>query len=197
MCLLLIQANLCTCIAFWTPPDTHACSRYHSAKHLIMLSPLSCRCTRYWYPEQISSPMSVAHPFRVLLMRAALLQTNTSCSTHQLLPSTYLSEHRPQTRVCINVRPDVSCAMREKFTTSIQTAWLMRTGLCSCLSLLQQVNETMADRLLVLVPHEHAHAPRSILEEARKLGPDVTEIGQSNTQWSSSPTACVLQTVHR
>ena len=33
----------------------------------------------------------------------------------------------------------------------------------------------MADRLLVLVPHEHTHAPRSILEQARKLGPDVTE----------------------
>ena len=34
----------------------------------------------------------------------------------------------------------------------------------------------MADRLLVLVPHEHTHAPRSILEHARKLGPDVTEM---------------------
>ena len=34
----------------------------------------------------------------------------------------------------------------------------------------------MADRLLVLVPHEHTHAPRSILEQARKLDPDVTEI---------------------
>ena len=32
----------------------------------------------------------------------------------------------------------------------------------------------MADRLLVPVPHEHTHAPRSILEQARKLGPDVT-----------------------
>ena len=53
-----------------------------------------------------------------------------------------------------------------------------RTGLCSCLSLLQQGNETMADRLLVLVPHEHTHAPRSILEQARNwvLGPDVTEM---------------------
>ena len=30
----------------------------------------------------------------------------------------------------------------------------------------------MADTLLVLVPHEHTHAPRSILEQARKLGPD-------------------------
>ena len=56
---------------------------------------------------------------------------------------------------------------RERFTTSIQPAWVMRTGLCSCLSLLQQGNETMADRLLVLVPHEHTHAPRSILEQAR------------------------------
>ena len=27
----------------------------------------------------------------------------------------------------------------------------------------------MADRLLVLVPHEHTHAPCSILEQARKL----------------------------
>ena len=33
----------------------------------------------------------------------------------------------------------------------------------------------MADRLLVLVPHEQTHAPRSILEQARNLGPDVTE----------------------
>ena len=52
----------------------------------------------------------------------------------------------------------------------------MRTGLCSCLSLLQQGNETMADRLLVLVPHEHTHAPRSFLEQAKILGPDVTEM---------------------
>ena len=29
---------------------------------------------------------------------------------------------------------------------------------------------------LVLVPHEHTHAPRSILEQARELGPDVTEM---------------------
>ena len=34
----------------------------------------------------------------------------------------------------------------------------------------------MADRLPALVPHEHMHAPRSILEQARKLGPDVTEM---------------------
>ena len=34
----------------------------------------------------------------------------------------------------------------------------------------------MADRLLVPVPHEHTHAPRSILEQVRKLGPDVTEM---------------------
>ena len=34
----------------------------------------------------------------------------------------------------------------------------------------------MADRVVVLVPHEHTHAPRSILEQARKLGPDVTEM---------------------
>ena len=65
---------------------------------------------------------------------------------------------------------------RERFITSIQPAWLIRTGLLSCLSLLQQGNETMADRLPVLVPHEHTHAPRSILEQARKLGPDVTEM---------------------
>ena len=43
---------------------------------------------------------------------------------------------------------------RERFTMSIQPAWLVRTGLFSCLSLLQQGNETMADRLLVLVLHE-------------------------------------------
>ena len=65
---------------------------------------------------------------------------------------------------------------RERFTTSIQPAWLTRTGLCACLSLLQQGKETMADRLLVLGPHEHTHAPRSILEQARKLGPDVTKM---------------------
>ena len=65
---------------------------------------------------------------------------------------------------------------RGRFTTPIQPAWLMRTGLCSCLSLLQQGNETMADILLVLVPHEHTHAPRSILEQARKLDLDVTEL---------------------
>ena len=35
------------------------------------------------------------------------------------------------------------------FTTSIQPTWLMRTGLYSCLGLLQQGNETMADGLLV------------------------------------------------
>ena len=34
----------------------------------------------------------------------------------------------------------------------------------------------MADRLLVLVPHGHPHAPRSIVEQARKSGPDVTEM---------------------
>ena len=34
----------------------------------------------------------------------------------------------------------------------------------------------MADRLLVLVPHEHTHAPRSILKQGRKLGPDVTKM---------------------
>ena len=34
----------------------------------------------------------------------------------------------------------------------------------------------MADRLLVLVLHEHTHAPRSILEQARNLGSDVTEM---------------------
>ena len=34
----------------------------------------------------------------------------------------------------------------------------------------------MADRLLVLVPHEQRHAPRSTIEQARNLGPDVTEM---------------------
>ena len=38
----------------------------------------------------------------------------------------------------------------------------------------------MADRLLVLVPYEHTHAPRSILELARKLGPDVIEMRAIN-----------------
>ena len=38
----------------------------------------------------------------------------------------------------------------------------------------------MADRLLVLVPHEQPHAPRSILEQARKLGPDITELRAIN-----------------
>ena len=70
----------------------------------------------------------------------------------------------------------LSLCLRERFIRSIQPAWLMETGLCSCLSLLQQGNEAMADRLLVLVPHEHTHAPRSILEQARKMGPDVTEM---------------------
>ena len=51
----------------------------------------------------------------------------------------------------------------------------MRTGLCSCLSLLQQGNETMADRLLVPVPHEQTHTPRSIFELAGKLGSDLSE----------------------
>ena len=87
---------------------------------------------------------------------------------------------------------------RERFTTSIQPAWLMRTGLCSCLSLLQQGIETMADRLLVLVPHEHMHAPRSILEQARKLGPDVTEMRAIKHTMEliahSSPTAVYAET---
>ena len=34
----------------------------------------------------------------------------------------------------------------------------------------------MANRLLVLVPHEQTHAPRSILGQARELGPDITEM---------------------
>ena len=38
----------------------------------------------------------------------------------------------------------------------------------------------MADRFLVLVPHGHKHAPRSILEQARKLGPDVTDLRAIN-----------------
>ena len=44
---------------------------------------------------------------------------------------------------------------REKFNTSIQSAWLMRTDLCSCLGHLQHGCEAMADSLLVLMPHEH------------------------------------------
>ena len=42
----------------------------------------------------------------------------------------------------------------------------------------------MADRPLVLVPHEHMHAPRSIMEQARKLGPDVTEMALA---WQNDP----------
>ena len=57
---------------------------------------------------------------------------------------------------------------RERFTTFIQPAWLMRTGLCSRLSLLPQGNKTMADSLLVLVAHEQTHAPRSILDRVRQ-----------------------------
>ena len=34
----------------------------------------------------------------------------------------------------------------------------------------------MAERLLVLMPYAQTHAPRSILEQARNLGPDVTEM---------------------
>ena len=66
---------------------------------------------------------------------------------------------------------------REREIHYVHSASLMRTVLCSCLSLLQQGNETMADRLLVVVPLEHTHAPRSILEQARKSGSDVTEMG--------------------
>ena len=50
-------------------------------------------------------------------------------------------------------------------------------GLCLCLGLLQQGSEAMADRLLVLVPQEQKHARRSILGQARKLGPDLTNMG--------------------
>ena len=57
---------------------------------------------------------------------------------------------------------------RERFTTSIQPAWLMRTGLCSCLGISEQGNETMADKFLVLVPLEQTHAPRSILKQAKQ-----------------------------
>ena len=49
----------------------------------------------------------------------------------------------------------------------------MRTGLFSCLSLLQQGNEITADGL-VLVPHEQTHGP---LGTGQKLGPDLTEMG--------------------
>ena len=64
---------------------------------------------------------------------------------------------------------------RERFSPSVQPAWLMRTGLCSCLSLLQQGNETMADRLLVLVPNEHTRNKSSIFHCtccATRLGMD-------------------------
>ena len=86
---------------------------------------------------------------------------------------------------------------RERFTLCIQPAWLMRTGLCSCLSPLQQGNETMADRLLVLVPHEQTHAPAASWNRPGNWALMSLKRGQSNTQRSSSPTACVPQTVHR
>ena len=73
-------------------------------------------------------------------------------------------------------RDYVHSAWTSAISLSLQPAWLMRTELRSCLSLLQQGNETMADRLLVLVPHEQTYAPRSILEQAKKLGPEVTEM---------------------
>lgn len=36
----------------------------------------------------------------------------------------------------------------------MQPAWLLRMVACSCLGLVQQGTETMADRSLVLVPHQ-------------------------------------------
>ena len=53
----------------------------------------------------------------------------------------------------------------------------MRTGLCACQGILQEGNDAMADRLLVLVLHEQTHAPRSILEQDEELSPDVPELG--------------------
>ena len=68
----------------------------------------------------------------------------------------------------------------------------MRTALFSCLSPLQQGNETMADQPLVLVPHEHTHAPRSILEQARKSGPDVSEMGAKKKHYGAHrPRSCI------
>ena len=40
---------------------------------------------------------------------------------------------------------------RERFSTSIQPAWLLRAILCSYQGLLQQSNDAMASRLLVIV----------------------------------------------
>ena len=68
---------------------------------------------------------------------------------------------------------------REKrdFATSIQPAWLRRTGLCSCLGHLQKHHgqngcEAMADSLLIFVPHEQTHRASSILKQIGILSPD-------------------------
>lgn len=51
----------------------------------------------------------------------------------------------------------------ERFTTSVQPAWVTRTRLWSYLGRLQQGDDAMAHGLLVLVPHEPTHATHSIL----------------------------------
>ena len=89
---------------------------------------------------------------------------------------------------------------REREKHCFQPVRLMNTGLCSCLGLLQQLqqgNVTMADGVLVLVPHKQTHAPCRTLEQATKLGSDLTKRGAIN-QWISIllPTACVSQAVH-
>ena len=70
----------------------------------------------------------------------------------------------------------LSSCEREREIHYVHSASLAYEDGIVFMSFLQQGNETMADRLLVLVPHEHTHAPRSILEQAGKLGPDVTEM---------------------
>ena len=73
------------------------------------------------------------------------------------------------------------CPQREREIHYVHSASLAyEDGIVFMSEQVQQGNETMADRLLVLVPHEHTHAPRSILEQARKLVPDVTDGNEGN-----------------
>ena len=67
-------------------------------------------------------------------------------------------------------------------TTSIQPAWLMRTGLCSCLGHLQNGCEAMANSLLVLMPHEQTHGAFSILKQIGILSPDGTNLLSGGSQ---------------
>ena len=50
----------------------------------------------------------------------------------------------------------------------------------------------MADRLLVLVLHEHTHAPAAFWNRPGNWALMSLKWGQLNTQWSSSPTAVCI-----